>query len=75
MQNELQKMQEIMHFISKLPENLCGTQILIEVLKNFHISNWQACYLIKSSHADKRIREIRKTPPIVTGKQIGRAHV
>ena len=61
--NESLKMKQIQLFILNLPQDLSKTQILIEILKNFQISNWQACYLNKSAHADKRIREIRKTPP------------
>lgn len=36
---------------------------LIELLKKGWLSNWKACYLLKSAHADREIRYIRETPP------------
>lgn len=36
---------------------------LIELLKKGWISNWKACYLLKTAHADREIRRIRETPP------------
>ena len=36
---------------------------LIELLKKGWLSNWKACYLLKTAHADREIRYIRETPP------------
>lgn len=35
---------------------------LIELLKKGWISNFKACYLLKTAHADRRIRDIRQNP-------------
>ena len=39
-------------------------QRLIKLLKKNWLSNWKACYLIKSAHADREIRRIRENPPV-----------
>lgn len=39
------------------------TTMLIERLKKGWISHFKACYLFKSAHMDRRIREISKRPP------------
>ena len=39
-------------------------QILEEKLKECWLSNWQACDLVKSSHADRQIRVFKEKPPI-----------
>lgn len=36
---------------------------LLELLKNGWISNWKACYYLKSAHADRWIRYIRANTP------------
>lgn len=38
-------------------------QRLEKMLKDGWLSNWKACYLLKSAHADRQIREIRQNPP------------
>ena len=37
---------------------------LIELLQKGWISNWKACYELKSAHADRWIRKLRANPPI-----------
>ena len=37
---------------------------LIELMKNDWISNWKACYELRSAHADRWIRKLRANPPI-----------
>lgn len=37
---------------------------LIKLLENGWISNWQACYELKSAHADRWIRKLRANPPV-----------
>ena len=39
-------------------------QILEEKLKKSWLSNWKACCLIKSAHADREIRRLREKPPL-----------
>lgn len=58
---KMDKMQDLAD--SMLAKGIAQVKVIEEILKRFDISNHEACYLLKSGHGDRRIRDIREHLP------------